>query len=284
MAEPQKFRVPPPPPHPSKKKKSKSLSSPYHTLLPTKPKDNQTPMLAPSRNTTEQRYQTNALGLGSNPGSPFSLPKHPLTRQQERQSSLWTNNKRLSADKESWGGQLLCSPLTLTAREPDQRVFSLDSMDLSSGATAAKDAAKDPKEPAVQAFVSSDERFPPPGKLRTHQTLSKLLFLKSDTRPRRVEASDPAKPLLTCFPLSQVETLPSASQPNTLAKLGTHQSHTELLFLKPNNGAGRVEASEPAKHPQLSPEEFCSLPSRGVAIREPTELPRQVKHTGEARG
>jgi hypothetical protein len=74
-------------------------------------------MLAPSRNTTEQRYQTNALGLGSNPGSPSSLPKHPLTRQQESQSSLWTNNKPLPADEESWGGQLLCSPLTLTARE-----------------------------------------------------------------------------------------------------------------------------------------------------------------------
>jgi hypothetical protein len=35
-------------------------------------------------------------------------------------------------------------------------------MDLSSGATAAKDAAKDTKEPAFQAFVSSEERFPHP--------------------------------------------------------------------------------------------------------------------------
>ena len=112
-------------------------------------------MLAPSRNTTEQRYQTNPLGLESNPGSPFSLWKHPLTRQQESKSNLWTNNKRLPADEESWGGQLFCSPLTRTAREAGRRVFSPDSMDLSSGTTAAKDAAKDTKEQAVQAFISS---------------------------------------------------------------------------------------------------------------------------------
>ena len=159
-------------------------------------------------------------------------------------------------------------------------------MDLSPGATAAKDAAKDTKEQAVQAFVSSEERFPPPGKLRTRQSLSKLLFFKSNMRARRVEASEPAKPLLTCFPLSQVETchpqasqatrpswgrvraspscffssrameqdaskprnqqrilcslrrcfllsqvvtLPSASKPSCLAKLGTHQSLSKLL-------------------------------------------------------
>src|ERR1700733_13656694 len=107
----------PPPPQRVEKKKIKSLSLPYHTLLPAKLKDNQTPMLAPSRNTTEQRYQTNPLGLESNPGSPFSLWKQPLTRQQESKSSLWTDNKRLPADEESWGGQLLCSPVTLTARE-----------------------------------------------------------------------------------------------------------------------------------------------------------------------
>ena len=258
----------PPPPHTSKKKKIKSLSHPYHTLLPAKLKDNQTPMLAPSRNTTEQRYQTNPLGLESNPGSPFSLWKHPLTRQQESKSSLWTNNKRLPADEESWGGQLLCSPLTLTAREAGRRVFSMDYMDFSSGATAAKDAAKGTKQQAVQAFVSSEERFPPPGKLRTRQSLSKLLFLKSNTRPRRVEASDPSKPLLTCFPLSQVGTLSSTSQPSSLAKLGTCQSLSKLLFLKANTRPRRVEASKPAKHPLLSPEVFPPFSSHDVAIRK----------------
>jgi hypothetical protein len=40
-----------------------------------------------------------------------------LRRQQESKPSLWTDNKRLPADEESWGGQLLSSPLTLTARE-----------------------------------------------------------------------------------------------------------------------------------------------------------------------
>src|SRR6202161_4646691 len=91
------FGYPPPPPCVAKKK-IKSLSHPSHTLLPAKLKDNQTPMLAPSRNTTEQRYQTNALGLGSNPGSSFSLWKRLSTRQQENKPSLGetTNDSKLT--------------------------------------------------------------------------------------------------------------------------------------------------------------------------------------------
>jgi hypothetical protein len=112
-------------------------------------------MLAPSRNTTEQRYQTNALGLESNPGSPFSLWKHPLTRQQESKSSLWTskNDSQLTKRAGEAGYSAPLSPLL--PGKPERCVFSLDSMDLSSGATTAKDAAKDTKEQAVQAFISS---------------------------------------------------------------------------------------------------------------------------------
>ena len=223
-------------------------------------------MLAPSRNTTEQRYQTNPLGLESNPGSPFSLWKHPLTRQQESKSNLWTNNKRLPADEESWGGQLLCSPLTLTAREAGRRVFSMDYMDFSSGATAAKDAAKGTKQQAVQAFVSSEERFPPPGKLRTRQSLSKLLFLKSNKRPRRVEASDPAKPLLTCFPLGRCH--PQASQA-AWPSWGRVRASPSCFFSR------RTRDQDASKH-RNQPSILCSL-QRCFLLSQVMTLPSASK-------
>ena len=63
-------------------------------------------------------------------------------------------------------------------------------MDLSSGATAAKDEAKDTKEQAVQAFVSS-------GLTRQAEDASEPIRAALSSRTRRVEASEPAKPLLT---------------------------------------------------------------------------------------
>ena len=228
-------------------------------------------MLAPSRNTTEQRYQTNPLGLESNPGSPFSLWKHPLTRQQESKSNLWTNNKRLPADEESLGGQLFCSPLTRTAREAGRRVFSLDYMDLISGATTAKDAAKGTKEQAVQAFVSSEERFPPPGKLRTRQSLSKLLFLKANTRPRRVEASKPAK-----HPLLSPEVFPPLSSHDVAIRkqaelLGQAEEASEPLQAALLSRTMEQDVSKPRNQQRiLCCLQTCFLPSQVVALPSET--------------
>ena len=44
---------------------------------------NQTPMLAPSRNATEQRYQTDVLELGNNSGSLTARGNQRFCRQQE---------------------------------------------------------------------------------------------------------------------------------------------------------------------------------------------------------
>ena len=71
-------------PQDASKKKKQTPFSPTN-LRPT-PSSwlNQTPMLAHSRNTTEQRYQTNALEPEINPGSLFSAKLKVFRLQQER--------------------------------------------------------------------------------------------------------------------------------------------------------------------------------------------------------
>src|SRR5207302_11292014 len=70
-----------------------------------------------------------------------------------------------------------------------------------------------------------------------------------------------------------------ATQPSSFAKLGTRQGLSELLSLKSNTGAKRVKASEPAKHPLLSPDAFSALSSCDVAIQESAELLYQLQHS-----
>jgi hypothetical protein len=70
-------------------------------------------------------------------------------------------------------------------------------------------------------------------KLGTCQSLTELL---SSSRTMGQDASTPRnQPSIlcspqTCFPASQVMTLPSASQPSCLAKLGMRQSLFKLLY------------------------------------------------------
>lgn len=195
----------------------------------------------------------------------------------------------------------------------------------------AKDAAKDSKEPAVEASFSS---APTP----QAEDASEPLFwcsLASKHWGKTRQRLGASKPLLTCFLLSQVKALPatsqpssfaklrtrqslskqvnnaskpfqasakrvralelarlfdafsspssrddsSASQPSSFAKLGTRQGLSELLSLKSNTCAKRVKASEPAKHPLLSPDAFSALSSCDVAIQESAELLYQLQHS-----
>ena len=95
---------------------------------------------------------------------------------------------------------------------------------------------------------------------------------------QRVKASEPAR-LFDAFSSPSSGDDSSASQPSSFAKLGTRQGLSELLSLKSNTGAKRVKASEPAKHPLLSPDAFSALSSCDLAIQESAELLYQLQHS-----
>jgi hypothetical protein len=107
---------------------------------------------------------------------------------------------------------------------------------------------RNPIEAALQAYVSPSKRYPlhpVPCKLGgTSEPLQATFSSRTSRQTRRrlrASRSSLRHPLQT---ISQA------------VKAGDTSEPLQASFLKSNNGARRVEASEPAKPPLLSPDEF----------------------------
>jgi hypothetical protein len=223
-------------------------------------------MLAPSRNTTEQRYQTNALTLESIPGYLFSRRKHRLDASARQQLKAWTESKLLPADVCSPGGLWGPAPLSLSLPgRPERRVFLSLSSSGTTDDTTAKDTAKDSLEAAFQAYVSPSKGYPLPGKLGG---TSEPLQAPFSSRTSSQDAS------------SLRTSLSSLHQPQQMIsqawQAGDTSEPLRTSFSQAHNGARRVEASEPAKPPPPSPDVFSSFPSHDVAVLKLAKLLHQA--------
>ena len=153
-------------------------------------------MLAPSRNTTEQRYQTNALTLESISGYLFSRWKHRLDASAREQVKAWTESKLLPADVCSPGGLWEPAPLSLSLPgRPERRVFLSLSSSGPTGDITAKDTAKDSLGSSFSSLHQPQQGISTAWQARGRVGASPSCFLKPNKQARRVKPSNqPFKP------------------------------------------------------------------------------------------
>jgi hypothetical protein len=202
----------------------------------------------------------NTLGLENNHGSLSRLWKPPLTRQQWSKSSLQAAERA--------GGKPLLPSLPHWGMWNDAFSLWMSALGQQTKPTV-KDAAKNSKEPAVEASFS----FAPPPQA---ENASKPLFwssLSSQHWGKTRQRLGASKPLLTCFFLSQVKALPATSQPSCFAKLRTRESLSKQL---PNASkalqasAKRVRALEQGSLIRFLPPQVETIPTRASQVASPS--------------
>lgn len=225
MAGFEKFSGTPHPPN-TKKKKSKSPLFPLPHSTPAKLKDKSNTYARTLKKYDRATMTDEHPRTGEQPWltlSPLEAAFDASAMEQIDPSSCC----------ESWGQA--SAPLSPSLGKVERRVSLWMSALEQQTKPIAKDAAKDSKEPAVEASFSS---APTP----QAEDASEPLFwcsLASKHWGKTRQRLGASKPLLTCFLLSQVKALPATSQPSSFAKLRTRQSLSKQV----NNTSKPFQAS-----------------------------------------